>query len=179
MFNFNKALQSIQSGINSGISGVKNLMNQISQIPNTKPTIKINNKEYKENNLIGEGGFGFIYEISSLENNKKYALKKLNIFNEEDLSKIKKEIKLWKKLSEYKNIIHLYDYEIRENAVFFIMELCTEGTLLDYINKKEQIEENENLQILSEISIGLYAMHCQEKPIIHKDMRYFKIWKKL
>ena len=174
---FNKALQSLQSGINSGISGMKNLMNQISQTTNTKSKIKINNKEYYEHQLIAEGGFGFIYEISSIENEKKYALKKINISNEKHLSQIKTEIELWKKLSEYKNIIHLYDYEITEKTVYFIMELCTEGTLLDYINKKKEIPENEVLQILSEISIGIYAMHCQKKPIIHRDIKIENILK--
>ena len=174
---FNKALQSLQSGINSGITGMKNLMNQISQTTNTKSKIKINNKEYYEYQLIAEGGFGFIYEICSIETEKKYALKKINISNEKHLSQIKNEIELWKKLSEYKNIIHLYDYEITEKTVYFIMELCTEGTLLDYINKKKEIPENEILQILSEISIGIYAMHCQKKPIIHRDLKIENILK--
>ena len=171
---FNKALQSLQSGINSGISGMKNLMNQLS---NQKSKIKVNNKEYNEHRLIAEGGFGFIYEISSIEDEKKYALKKINISSENHLNQIKNEIKLWKKLSEYKNIIHLFDYEIKEKTVYLIMEYCSEGTLLDYINKKKVIEEKEALQILSEISIGLYAMHCQKDPIIHRDMKIENILK--
>ena len=171
---FNKALQSLQSGINSGISGMKNLMNQLS---NQKSKIKVNNKEYNEHRLIAEGGFGFIYEISSIEDEKKYALKKINISSENHLNQIKNEIKLWKKLSEYKNIIHLFDYEIKEKTAYLIMEYCSEGTLLDYINKKKVIEEKEALQILSEISIGLYAMHCQKDPIIHRDMKIENILK--
>jgi serine/threonine protein kinase len=174
---FNKAFQAIQNNISQGFSNIKSFVKENLTPLDLKSKIEINKKIYYEDHLIAEGGYAYIYQIISSENHKNYALKKINIQSKNHLNNIKNEIKYWKILSKYKNIIHLYDYEITEKTVYFIMELCTEGTLLDYINKKKEIQENEILQILSEISIGIYAMHCQKDPIIHRDMKIENILK--
>ena len=174
---FNKAFQAIQNNISQGFSNIKSFVKENLTPLDLKSKIEINKKIYYEDHLIAEGGFAYIYQIISSENHKNYALKKINIQSKNHLNNIKNEIKYWKILSKYKNIIHLYDYEITEKTVFIIMELCKEGTLLDYINKKKFINEEEALTILYQIILGVYAMHCQEPPIAHRDLKIENILK--
>ena len=174
---FNKAFQAIQNNISQGFSNIKSFVKENLTPLDLKSKIEINKKIYYEDHLIAEGGYAYIYQIISSENHKNYALKKINIQSKNHLNNIKNEIKYWKILSKYKNIIHLYDYEITEKTVFIIMELCKEGTLLDYINKKKFINEEEALTILYQIILGVYAMHCQEPPIAHRDLKIENILK--
>ena len=174
---FNKAFQAIQNNISQGFSNIKSFVKENLTPLDLKSKIEINKKIYYEDHLIAEGGYAYIYQIISSENHKNYALKKINIQSKSHLNNIKNEIKYWKILSKYKNIIHLYDYEITEKTVFIIMELCKEGTLLDYINKKKFINEEEALTILYQIILGVYAMHCQEPPIAHRDLKIENILK--
>ena len=174
---FNKAFQAIQNNISQGFSNIKSFVKENLTPLDLKSKIEINKKIYYEDHLIAEGGYAYIYQIISSENHKNYALKKINIQSKNHLNNIKNEIKYWKILSKYKNIIHLYDYEISEKTVYIIMELCKEGTLLDYINKKKFINEEEALAILYQIILGVYAMHCQEPPIAHRDLKIENILK--
>ena len=174
---FNKAFQAIQNNISQGFSNIKSFVKENLTPLDLKSKIEINKKIYYEDHLIAEGGYAYIYQIISSENHKNYALKKINIQSKNHLNNIKNEIKYWKILSKYKNIIHLYDYEISEKTVYIIMELCKEGTLLDYINKKKFINEEEALTILYQIILGVYAMHCQEPPIAHRDLKIENILK--
>ena len=174
---FNKAFQTLQNNISQGFSNIKSFVKENLTPLDLKSKIEINKKFYYEDHLIAEGGYAYIYQIISSENHKNYALKKINIQSKSHLNNIKNEIKYWKILSKYKNIIHLYDYEISEKTVYIIMELCKEGTLLDYINKKKFINEEEALAILYQIILGVYAMHCQEPPIAHRDLKIENILK--
>ena len=59
------------------------------------------------------------------------------------------------------------------------MELCEEGTLLDFVNKHEgNISEVEALLIFNQILLGVNAMHSQKPPIAHRDLKIENILKK-
>ena len=122
-------------------------------------------------------GYGYVYEVSDNRGNK-YALKKMNILSETQYKQIKKEIQIWKQISNNKNIVKIIDYSSNEKEVDILMELCTEGSLLDYINNYEgNINEKEALRIIKEISNGLYGMHSQKPPIAHRDVKIENILK--
>ena len=88
------------------------------------------------------------------------------------LDNIKREIDLWSKINNNENIVKLIDYEIQEKSVNILMELCPDGTLLEYINNStNQITEKQILYIIKEISLALIHMHSQEKPIAHRDIK--------
>jgi AP2-associated kinase len=156
----------------------------IQSIKNTfKDTFKtgskfiINGKEYTEEKLIAEGGYGYVYEVSDNRGNK-YALKKMNILSNQQLQSIKKEVSIWKQISNNQNIVRMIDSSQNEKEVDILMELCTEGSLLDYINNaKGDITEKDALRIIKEISNGLYAMHSQKPPIAHRDIKIENVLK--
>ena len=72
----------------------------------------------------------------------------------------------------------MIDSSQNEKEVDILMELCTEGSLLDYINNaKGDITEKDALRIIKEISNGLYAMHSQKPPIAHRDIKIENVLK--
>jgi AP2-associated kinase len=102
----------------------------------------------------------------------------MNICEGEQLVNIKREVELWKKINNHPNIVKLIDYEITQSNVVILMELCTEGSLLDYINNKNDlISEQEALYVVKEIASGLYHMHSQSPPIAHRDIKIENVLK--
>ena len=179
---FQKAFKTLQDSLNTGISGISSMVSNLtSQKESSKSSskIRIKDKEYFEDHLIAEGGYGYIYQITSIQTKQKFALKIINYSSKAHLSQIKNEIALWSKVSKDKNIVRLYDYEITDKTVYIIMELCEQGTLLQYIKQfKEPISETEALSILYQIISGIYKLHSQQPPIAHRDIKIENILKR-
>ena len=173
---FNQVLKKLETTINAGINNVKMIVNNLNE---SRPIFTIQEKKYYLDNLIAEGGYALIYKIQSVEDNKIYALKKITIQSSIHKKQIKREIKIWKELSKYSNIVELIDFQWGEKHAYIIMELCEEGTLLDYVNNYEgNIPELEALQIFNQILLGVNAMHSQNPPIAHRDLKIENILKK-
>ena len=170
-----KISNTLNAGITAGISGVKTLVNNLNE---NRPLISINQKKYYQGNLIAEGGYAMIYKIQSESDGKEYALKRIVIQSSSHKKQIKKEIKFWKQLSKYQNIVELKDFEFTEKNVYLVMEFCPEGTLLDLVNNHNgNISENEAIIIFNQILLGINAMHSQKPPIAHRDLKIENILK--
>ena len=173
---FNQVLKKLETTINAGINNVKMIVKDLNE---SRPVFTIQEKRYYLDNLIAEGGYALIYKIQSVADNKFYALKKITIQSSSHKKQIKREIKIWKELSKFSNIVELIDFQWGEKHAYIIMELCEEGTLLDYVNNYEgNIPELEALQIFNQILLGVNAMHSQNPPIAHRDLKIENILKK-
>ena len=177
----NKAFKSIK-GVFNDVKDIVNEKVQNASVPNIpnpiSNTFTINGKNYYENKLLGEGGYGYVYEVSDGKGNK-YALKKMNILNKIQYNNILHEVNIWKQISKNcNNIVKLLDVAENQTEVDILMELCTEGSLLDYINNSnEDIPENVALNIIKNIANGLDGMHSQNPPIAHRDVKIENVLK--
>ena len=169
-------MNTIKGVINDMKDTVKDTMNTAST--STSPsTFVINGKSYFENKLLGEGGYGYVYEVSDSQG-KKYALKKMNILNQIQYKNIIHEVKMWKQITNCPNIVKLLDASETKTEVDILMELCTEGSLLDFINNSEgNISEITALKIIRDIASGLHGMHSQNPPIAHRDVKIENVLK--
>ena len=75
---FKQALKTLQNGINTGINTITTAVSSIANQA-TASKFTVNNREYIEDHLIAEGGYGYIYQVTSAKSKRKYALKKINI----------------------------------------------------------------------------------------------------
>ena len=172
----NNVLKKVQSTLKEGLNNVKMIVNNLNE---TRPILAINEKKYYLDDLIAEGGYALIYKIQSVSDEKFLALKKINIQSSNHKKQIKREIKIWKELSKFGNIVELVDFEFTENHAYVVMELCEEGTLLDLVNNHEgNISEAEALLIFNQVLLGVNAMHSQKPPIAHRDLKIENILKK-
>ena len=172
----NNVLKKVQSTLNEGIKNVKMIVNTLNE---NRPILTIQDKKYYQDELIAEGGYALIYKIQSVSDEKMYALKKITIQSPNHKKQIKREIKIWKELSKFSNIVELVDFLFTERHAYIVMEYCEEGTLLDFVNNHEgNISEVEALLIFNQVLLGVNAMHSQKPPIAHRDLKIENILKK-
>ncbi|CAD2105942.1 serine/threonine protein kinase, putative [Plasmodium vinckei lentum] len=136
----------------------------------------INGKTIKEDKLISEGAYSFVYLAVDLNTNKTYTIKKTICQNKEKLEMAKKEINILKSLPPHKNIVQYFGSTIIDEnnykIVIMLMEYCERGNLLNiYEKNKDKIKEFHIIKILKDIISGLNFLHTQEIPIIHRDIK--------
>ncbi|KYN95573.1 serine/threonine protein kinase, putative, partial [Plasmodium reichenowi] len=136
----------------------------------------INGKTIREEKLISEGAYSFVYMAKDLNTNRAYTIKKTICQDKEKIDMANKEINILKSLPPHKNIVQYYGSTIiSENnykIVIMLMEYCERGNLLNIFQKnKEKIKEIHIVNILKDIISGLCFLHNQEIPIIHRDIK--------
>jgi len=79
---------------------------------------------------------------------QKYAIKAVEKKKlKKDLHLLKRELVILKKI-DHPNIVRFYETYQDEKYVYFVMELCTGGELLERIIKKGRLEETEVAKIM-------------------------------
>lgn len=160
------------------IDDIKKQVLQVTNLIKSKSVFVINGRKYIEEKLLGEGGFGYVYLVlPEIDQTKQFALKKINILDKNSVSHIKKEVSLWKSISNHPNIVKLIDYEINNETGLILMEYSSKGSLFKYINdvlieNNQNIDERLALGILKDITSGVNHMHTsQVKPVQHRDIK--------
>ncbi|GME93294.1 unnamed protein product [[Candida] boidinii] len=129
---------------------------------------------------LSEGGYAHIYivKINPSENNSDIAcLKRVIVPNKEGLNQLRAEVEVMQRLATCDQVVKYYDSNASRipntssYEVLVLMELCTNKSLLDYMNSKlkTKLSENEILKIMYDISRAVYFMHSQK--LIHRDIK--------
>ena len=136
-------------------------------------SIKIGTQEYKIIKVLGQGGFGKVYQVLNEKENKYYAIKKILLkdLNEEQIETTQNEANILSNISsEY--IVKYYDSFKDIDSFNILMEYC-EKDLKKFINeykmKNELIDENVIYNIISELCLGIKEIH--KKNLIHRDLK--------
>uniref|UniRef100_A0A1B6C739 Protein kinase domain-containing protein n=1 Tax=Clastoptera arizonana TaxID=38151 RepID=A0A1B6C739_9HEMI len=126
--------------------------------------------------VLAEGGFAVVFLVKG-SNNKKFALKRMYVNNEHDLSVAKREIQISSNLSGHKNIIGYVDSSIThtQNGVYevlLLMPYC-KTHVLQMMNARLQygFSEAEVIQIFCDICEAVSRLHHCQTPIIHRDLK--------
>jgi N-acetylneuraminic acid mutarotase len=142
----------------------------------------INNYEIMKR--LGGGSQGLVYLVKKKDSSEVYALKTIDLSQEEDEELDKKsdeeilkslfhlrEIKIYQQLN-HKNIVEMKDHFIRRKhetvELCFLFSYCDVGDLSKYIKSKE-LSESEILEICAGILEGLN--YCHSKSIVHRDLK--------
>lgn len=112
--------------------------------------------------VIGEGNYGVIYEVYSLQYKMNFAVKRIKVekFKEQ-------EIQCMISIRE-KNIVPLYQYYKYGSYVYLLMELCN-SSIDDFINSNVALSDEK----LIEIAIGCIdaVNSCHKNGIYHGDIK--------
>ena len=123
--------------------------------------------KYQQKELIKNGGFGIIFKVIDLNNNKFYALK----FIKNDINSCKTEINIMKNIKS-KYIVELKDnfYDEVNKGYCIVMELC-DGSLKDILdkNKPKGLPIELIKKIFIQLNEGLKAMI--NKGFYHRDLK--------
>ncbi len=127
--------------------------------------------KYEFLELIGKGGFAFVYKVKDLYLERLGAIKilyKEYSRDEETIERFRREAKIYANL-EHPNIVPIYDIGIVEGIVFFIMKFIEGETLNKIIRKEGKLSERRAIKIMSELLDALAYIH--KKGIIHRDIK--------
>ena len=134
----------------------------------SKPNFKIIKK-------VGGGSFGLVYKVLDKNDNKFYAIKRveLNDQNKDNIKEVEKEAKILKEIKS-DNVVKYIDYFYEEEDSFnIVMEFCEYSDLRSYIkkfkNQNKKIAESVIRSIITELSNGLKDIHS--KNVIHRDLK--------
>ena len=147
-------------------------------------------------NYIAEGGFAQIYSVKFVEYSNEFGndnndpntlkpgdiacLKRVIVHDENGLNELRNEVDVMRKLKGAPNVVQYYDSNasrLHNNSTGFeillLMELCPNGSLLDYMNQRlaTKLSEQEVLKIMYDITLALSHMHYLAEPLLHRDIK--------
>lgn len=123
--------------------------------------------QYDPNKQLGrEGGFGIVY-LGSDKSGNEVAVKKIKIEAEEASHR---ELTIVDELAgkNFEHILEVYDSgQDAESESYYIVMPKAEKSLQDYIDEKGTLTDNESIEILLQIILGLLEI----PDIVHRDLK--------
>ncbi|KAK7260927.1 hypothetical protein RIF29_27228 [Crotalaria pallida] len=128
---------------------------------------------FKESNILGEGGFGCVYK-ARLDDNLDVAVKKLHCESQHAEREFENEVDLLSKI-QHPNIISLLGCSNNEDTNFIVYELMQNGSLETQLHGPSHgsaLTWHMRMKIALDTARGLKYLHehCNP-PVIHRDLK--------
>lgn len=110
------------------------IVSNVSGYFSVAPKYTIGDKTFTFDSKIAEGGYAFVEKIKCDTTGKFFALKRMNVHDENLIEATKQEIKLWKSLGTHPNIVKYLgsSYDPKERVVLILSHLCPDGHLINF-----------------------------------------------
>ncbi|KEQ96291.1 hypothetical protein AUEXF2481DRAFT_657119 [Aureobasidium subglaciale EXF-2481] len=132
---------------------------------------------------FSEGGFAHVYTVrvppkDASSKTTIAVLKRVAVPDKDALANMRTEVETMKKLKGHKHIVTYIDSHASQlkgggYEVFLLMEFCSGGGLIDFMNTRLQhrLTEPEILNIFGDVSEGVATMHYLKPPLLHRDLK--------
>ncbi|KAL9616814.1 MAG: hypothetical protein Q9160_008337 [Pyrenula sp. 1 TL-2023] len=130
---------------------------------------------------LSEGGFAHVYVVrlpKPVDGNDVAVLKRVAVPDKDHLANMRTEVETMKKLKGHRHIVRYIDSHASQlkgggYEVFLLMEFCSGGGLIDFMNTRLQnrLTEPEILHIFSDVAEGVACMHYLKPPLLHRDLK--------
>lgn len=125
---------------------------------------------YDKQDVLGEGGFAYVYRCVHKERQTPYAVKEVVSENYETPGQsMREEISSLKRLKEIPYIVRLLDVFRGPESTHLVMEEMKGGDLLDKLYEKEVFSEEESRRISRRLLEAVFF--CHKKGIAHRDIK--------
>mmetsp|Transcript_4335 Transcript_4335/g.15566 ORF Transcript_4335/g.15566 Transcript_4335/m.15566 type:complete len:678 (+) Transcript_4335:51-2084(+) len=131
-------------------------------------------KKYGIGRKIGSGAFG---TVKIAMDNKDGGLRAIKIVNkptdnnQDVLVELRKEMEIMTILGVHPHVMRMYDFSEDEAHVYFVLEFCSGGDMMDRLMSRKPMEltEFEIQKTFKEIMLGLKHMHSTG--VVHRDIK--------
>ncbi|XP_042039036.1 receptor-like protein kinase FERONIA [Salvia splendens] len=135
--------------------------------------IKVATKSFHEGNVVGRGGFGFVYRGFMDNGREMVAVKRLKPGSNQGEREFLTEIETLDKL-RHGNLVSLIGYCKEKNEMILVYEFMPNGTLADHLYKKnnrlQPLSWEQRLKICIGVGRGIDYLHTG-RGIIHRDVK--------
>ncbi len=135
-----------------------------------------NIKRYKTGQCIGKGGFARCYHLTSFDTARVYAGKiipKASIQSSSARKKLQNEIRIHRSVT-HPNVVRFERYFEDTENIIFLLELCTQQTLMELVKRRGRLTETEAQTFLFQIVNAVHALH--QSCVIHRDLKLGNIF---
>ncbi|KAK1451767.1 hypothetical protein CMEL01_06341 [Colletotrichum melonis] len=133
-----------------------------------------NGAVYQVGRMLGKGGFAVCYQGYLLPERKKYALKIVRSqMPSKMMQKFQTELQIHSKMNQ-KNIVQFFRAFSFHDCMYLVLELCTNGSLMDMVKKRKGLTEPEVRFYSVQVAGAIKYMHG--KGIIHRDLKMGNIF---
>ncbi|KAF7544193.1 hypothetical protein G7Z17_g10149 [Cylindrodendrum hubeiense] len=147
------------------------------------PTLKINNRNFKIQRLLGEGGFSYVYLVEDTNTHDLFALKKIRCpFGAESVQLAMREVDAYRLFAHVPTIISAYDHSVATErgadestkTVYVLLPYYKRGNLQDMINANlvnhDNFPERRLMLLFLGVCKALRAMHDYKPAVERMDM---------
>ncbi|GAB1197155.1 hypothetical protein APSETT444_006446 [Aspergillus pseudonomiae] len=148
-------------------------------LPGTK--VQVGSHRVVVEKYLSEGGFAHVYVVrlpQPVEGSERAVLKRVAVPDKAALANMRTEVETMKKLKGHRHIVKYFDSHASQlrgggYEVFLLMEFCSGGGLIDFMNTRLQhrLTEPEIIQIFSDVAEGVACMHYLKPPLLHRDLK--------
>ncbi|KAF6840045.1 plk plk-unclassified protein kinase [Colletotrichum plurivorum] len=129
---------------------------------------------YQVGRMLGKGGFAVCYQGYLMPERKKYALKIVRSQMPSKMQqKFQTELQIHSKMNQ-KNIVQFFRAFAFQDCMYLVLELCTNGSLMDMVKKRKGLTEPEVRFYSVQVAGAIKYMHG--KGIIHRDLKMGNIF---
>mgnify|MGYP003573967884 CR=1 FL=1 len=118
---------------------------------------------------LGQGSFGSVKTYKNLITNQEVAVKMIEIGRGKSRHKVFKEIELYHHCKGQDNILQLIEYFEEGDHFYMVFEKMEGGTLLDTVENRGSLTEQEASLVIRDIAKALNFLHA--KGIAHRDLK--------
>lgn len=118
---------------------------------------------------LGEGAFGCVTTYRNTITDKEYAVKVIDKSRGRSRHKVLKEVEIFHHCRGHENILQLIEYFEESDKFYLIFEKMEGGTLLNNIERRGHLSEQEASLIVRDIAKALDFLHS--KGIAHRDLK--------
>ena len=123
---------------------------------------------YEVGDVIGSGHFATVRRGVHRKSGEAVAVKAI-AKSRTEVSAIRREVAILRKVGSHKNIVALRDVYETENEWFLVMELVTGGELFERLVKQGPYSEKEASRLMRQIAQGVAWLHSQG--VCHRDLK--------
>uniref|UniRef100_A0A668A476 Serine/threonine kinase 33 n=1 Tax=Myripristis murdjan TaxID=586833 RepID=A0A668A476_9TELE len=141
------------------------------QVPHTRLEDDADLKKiYAVGRKLGQGSFGVVREVTHIETNEKWAIKKVNKEKAGDakVELLEREVSILKQV-KHAHIIHLKEVFETPKRMYLVTELCDGGELRELVERNKCLTEEQTRHIIRSLAEAIVYLH--KKDIVHRDLK--------